>query len=261
MATFRRLGAVVVMAWLCGCGGQMVVGLDAGLVDAGPLDAGPLDAGPLDAGPLDAGPLDAGPLDAGPLDAGSAYLPDGGDPFIDLVVQFDAGAGGGYHSDRLPAIIEGPPQGTGDGSGSTDVLSLGSGGVIVVRLGQEIVDGPGPDFTVFENPFRFGTSVYAEPGIVGVSDDGILFTDFPCDPDAGSVATCAGMHPVYASSSSGISPLDPSVSGGDPLDLAAIGLTRARYVRIRDLGLGPAPQVSPTQGFDLDAIAVIHAGP
>lgn len=225
--------------------------------------SGPDDAGPPrpDAGPPDAGAPDAGTIDAGPPDAGLWSLPDGGDPFIDEVVQFDAGPGGGYHADRLPGVVQGPPEGAGDTSGSTDVVSLGTGGVIVVRLGQEIVDGPGADFTVFENPFRSGAGVYAEPGMVGVSDDGLAFTDFPCDPDAGLVATCAGMHPVYANANNGISPFDPAVSGGDALDLAAIGLTRARYVRIRDLGCGPPPQAAPTMGFDLDAIAVIHAGP
>jgi hypothetical protein len=160
----------------------------------------------------------------------------------------------------MPEVIEGPPQGAGASQGGTDVLSLGVGGVIVVMMGEEIDDGPGPDFTVFENAFDYGQGqVYAEPGVVAVSDDGVQFTEFPCDPDAGVVSTCAGMHPVYSNPNNGISPFDPSVSGGDPLDLHDVGVTRARYVRIRDLGLGS--HAGPAAGFDLDAIAVLNTGP
>ena len=36
-----------------------------------------------------------------------------------------------------------------------------------------------PDLIVFENAFRFGgAAVFAEPGIVGVSDDAVSWTDF-----------------------------------------------------------------------------------
>ena len=48
--------------------------------------------------------------------------------------------------------------------------------------------------------------------------------------------------------------MDPESSGGDFFDLAELGLTSARYVRIRDLsGEGAAPSV----GFDLDAVGLV----
>jgi hypothetical protein len=53
-----------------------------------------------------------------------------------------------------------------------------------------------------------------------------------------------------------VDPVDPSVAGGDAFDLAALGLPRAGFVRVRDLGLGsPTPD---TAGFDLDAVASVH---
>jgi len=242
------LGAVLVLAGCAGTPGPGAfdAGIDAGVVDAGVVDAGSEDAGPVDAGEV----VDAG-LDAGSSDAGAA--------FVVGVVSFDPGPGAGFGQSQMPGIVEGPPKGGGLYAGSTDVLSLGVGGVIVVELGEEIVDGPGIDFTVFENAFMTGTSVYAEPGAVAVSDDGVAFTEFPCDPDAGVIATCAGYKPVLSDPSNGVSPLDPSVSGGDTFDLADIGVTRARYVRVRDLGLGG--QNAPTAGFDLDSIAVVNTAP
>ena len=49
-----------------------------------------------------------------------------------------------------------------------------------------IVDGPGPDFIVFENPFASAgssTDLFAEPGEVSVSDDGTTWQTFPCIAD------------------------------------------------------------------------------
>jgi hypothetical protein len=186
--------------------------------------------------------------------------PDAGPYFIGAIVSFDAGPGAGFGAGKLPDVIEGPPEGGGMSQGSLDVLSLGTRGVIVVEMAEEIVDGPGPDLTIFENAFLFGDGkLYSEPAAVAVSEDGVDFTEFPCDPDAGAVATCAGVHAVFSAPGNGISPLDPSVSGGDPLDLAAIGVPRARYVRIRDLGMGS--RLGPAAGFDLDAIANLHPAP
>ena len=67
------------------------------------------------------------------------------------------------------------------------MLSLGLTGEIVVEFSDNlIVDGPGVDFTVFENPF-FGTGVFdildelfSEPGQVSVSQDGVVWHAFPC---------------------------------------------------------------------------------
>ena len=154
----------------------------------------------------------------------------------------------------------GPPVGGGATHGGTDVVSLGSGGTIVLELDEAgIVDGDGPDLIVFENAFLVGddpTLPYAEPAAVAVSEDGTSWTEFPCRSDAYPYDGCAGWRPVLSSPENGIDPTDPALAGGDAFDLADVGVAHARFVRIRDLGLGlPAP---PSAGFDLDAVASVH---
>lgn len=63
---------------------------------------------------------------------------------------------------------------------------------------------------------------------------------------------------MYSSPENGISPIDPQVSGGDGFDLHDVGLSRARFVRIRDSGLNRF-YGAPSGGFDLDAVAVVNA--
>ena len=233
-----------------GCGAGS--GSDAGT--SGPVDSGD-DAGMTapDSGALDAGDdagADAG-LDAGIVDAGP-------NPWADEVVSFTPGPGAGYGQDQLPQVVLGPPYGAGDSAGSTDVLSLGDEGEIVLEFTDEIVvDGPGTDFIVFENPF-IG---WIETGIVSVSDDGVTWYEFPCAAVVdGGTEGCAGVHPVYSNPDNGISATDPAVAGGDDFDLAQLGVPRARYVRIRDSGVNKS-YAPPTGGFDLDALAVVNAGP
>ena len=70
------------------------------------------------------------------------------------LVSFEPGEGAGYGQDKLPNVVLGPPQIGEPISGSTDVLSLGVGGEIVLAfVDVNIVDGPGVDFVVWENPF------------------------------------------------------------------------------------------------------------
>ena len=210
------------------------VGADAGV---GGSDAG------ADAG-SDAG-VDAG-ADAGTITPGA---------YANRIVSFTPGPGAGFGQSSLPGIVLGPPEGAGSGAGSFDVLSLGNGGEIILAFdGLVMVDRPGVDLLVFENAF----AGFSETGVVGVSDDGINWTDWPCasdDVDAGFPG-CAGVHPVFSSTTSGISAFDPAAAGGDGFDLATLGLSRARYVRIRDTGKN---RYAPTSGgFDLDAIAILH---
>lgn len=151
----------------------------------------------------------------------------------------------------------GPPDGGGPGQGGLDVLSLGTGGVIVLELGVDVVDGPGPDLLVFENPFPGNE----ETGHVAVSEDGATWREWPCDPRdrAGGFPGCAGVKPVLASKANGVPATDPAQAGGDAFDLAALGLPRARFLRVRDSGLNRTG--APTGGFDLDGIAVVHGAP
>lgn len=175
------------------------------------------------------------------------------------VSSFEAGSGAGFGSLSFPGIVLGPPHGGGELSGSTHVLSLGANGEIVLDVGDcQIVDGPGIDFIVFENPFLIGgdpLNPYAELGVVGVSEDGDTFVEFSCNDEEYPYSGCAGWHPVYSSIDNGISPLDPGEAGGDQFDLSRIGVDRARFIRIRDLdGVGFGTSV----GFDLDAISVVN---
>ena len=177
---------------------------------------------------------------------------------ISCVESFEAGDEAGYGSNRYPDVIYGEPYGNGLTAGGVDVLSLGKNGVITVGFGgNAIVDGPGVDFIVFENPFQYGDGLFfRELGEVSVSLDGQTWLAFPCDQGAMPPLGCAGATPVLANGDLGISAYDPAVSGGDAFDLATLGLSEVRFVRIRDLlGYG----AEPTAGFDLDAVSIVHA--
>src|SRR5207247_9735715 len=94
-------------------------------------------------------------------------------------------AGGGWRAADLAGGVLGGRRGAGACQGSRDTFSLGLGGSIVLECTDNVVvDGPGPDFTVFENPFLVhGTTTgapYAEPGTVSVSADGVHWATFPC---------------------------------------------------------------------------------
>jgi len=161
--------------------------------------------------------------------------------------------GGGQNfnqATRFPQAILGPPVANDPSS----VVSLGNGGWVVLQFaGNAIVDGPGADFTVFENP----QPNFKELATVAVSDDAQHWVEFPCTAaqDAIDVGFCAGVGVVYSSPKSGISAGDPAVSGGDHYDLADISVTHARFVRITD-----RVDLTGVAGvFDLDAVAIVHA--
>jgi len=192
-----------------------------------------------------------------PGDAGAEAC---GPGFATSVVSSHYGDRSGFGQDRMPSIVLGPPQGAGTAQGSTDVVSLGIGGEVVIGFaGSGIEDGPGADFIVFENAFYAGgdpARPFVDPGEVSVSEDGVTWVSFPCDATASPYTGCAGANPVMSSPSNGVSALDPSVAGGDAFDLASIGLQSARFVRIQDRSSGGA---GINAGFDLDAVGVIHA--
>ncbi len=221
----------------------------------------------------DGGFFDAPDPDASHLTVDGGFAgPDGSvlraDRFVTKVVSVTYGDCAGFGLTSMPAVVEGPPVGGGALAGSLDVVSLGYKGEIVLSFEPNaIVDGPGADFIVFENAFAGGSSagpVFAELADVSVSEDGITWKTFSCTPGSGPpYGSCAGWRPVYSAPGNAISPVDPSVAGGDPFDLAEVGLTTARFVRIRDLGTIACPsdpaKKSTTVGFDLDAVALVHA--
>jgi hypothetical protein len=183
------------------------------------------------------------------------------DPCSGFVVSVESvtyGPGAGFGQDEMPHVVFGPPEGGGALQGSLDVVSLGDGGSITLGFGaQTIVDGEGPDFIVFENVFFQGgdkNSPFFELATVEVSADGVNWVAFPCTALEAPFGSCAGWNPTYSGSiDPSIDPADPDVAGGDAFDLAALGLTEARFVRVTDR----ADQVQAS--FDLDAVALVHS--
>jgi hypothetical protein len=185
--------------------------------------------------------------------------------FITSVVSFTPGACAGFIGPGgMPRVVYGPPVGYGSSEGSTDVVSLGKGGEIVVSFAPNaIMDGPGVDFIVFENPFvEDGTTfLYAEPGEVSVSNDLETWSTFPCTQTTQDApyGQCAGVNPVFSNPDNDISPFDTAHAGGDAYDLASLGVTQARYVRIRNIVTSETcPAGYDKYGFDLDAIAIVN---
>lgn len=177
---------------------------------------------------------------------------------IDTVRRFVPGVGqnAGQGPVFFPSnIFTGPdPSGTVD-KPSTDprfICSLGMGGVIEVGFTRAVVvDGPGPDFVVYENAFAYGNGrVYAEPAIVSVSRDGHTWTPFACEVGS-TLAGCAGVTPLR----------------GDMFDLADVGIDSVRWIRIEDrtadvLANRAHPFYDPTlTGFDLDVVVAINSAP
>ncbi len=191
------------------------------------------------------------------------------DRFADCVEGFEPGSGASHGHDQMPDIVLGPPRGEGDATGSLDVAALGCGGTITLAFdGPGIADGPGVDFLVFENPFRVGVETFSEPAWVGVSDDGTTWSWFPCVLDGMGTwpaSGCAGLEPVYSAPDNGVDPTDPEAAGGDAFDLAELGLTRARFVRLLDATVefyGHETWCGGVAGgFDLDGMAIVNEAP
>ena len=198
-----------------------------------------------------------------------------------------------HGADNLPGIVLGPPGPSLATTGSTTVASLGPAGAMVYHwIDMEIEDRPGPDFIVFENAFFVGAAptgpeedytIFAEPAFVEVSSDGQSWYRFPYDAQALDAARggnidrqqhlalrgLAGITPTF--SGNWTVPDDPEVwdpagqggvsgAGGDAFDLADVGLARARWVRLIDAESNNGfPGAG--EGFDLDAVVVLHGRP
>ena len=184
-----------------------------------------------------------------------------GDAFADEVVAFAPAPASSFGHERLPEVVLGPP------GGLQDVVSLGCEGEIILGFDEPgIVDGPGVDLIVFENPFA---ADFPEPGEVAVSEDGERWFTFACDP--ATLDGCAGVTPTLAYPGSGLDPRDPAEAGGDGFDLATLADAPAQvwFVRIRDrsreywdtqaIGSFCDPGQQGAGGFDLDAIAAVHS--
>jgi len=217
-----------------------------------------------------------------------SYFTLDGDPYADSVPVggYVQGTNGGFGA---LANVLGPPSGGGLFQGGLDVLSLGIAGHIDLAFDDNVlVDGPGVDFTVFENSFLgidpgpVSGPPFSEPGRVSVSQDGVTWVAFPgcvLDPaQAPYYPGCAGVRPVLSDAEVphpslptstpvedlvGIDLLGPPITvegaGGDSFDLADVGLAWARYVRIEAAGYVDGPFGADNAAFDLDAVAAVHS--
>jgi hypothetical protein len=186
---------------------------------------------------------------------------------IDTVIFFKPGTGQniGQSPEFFPKNIFGLPDTNATdyvpATSEDQICSLGLGGEIIVAFKDfEIVDGHGPDFTIFENAFinQINGKIFAEPGKVAVSEDGINFFEFPFD--SATLEGCAGVTTTHGKSN----PFDPTISGGNSFDLSTIGLNRAKFIKITDISQMLLDNKNhkyydPTiTGFDLDAIVGIN---
>lgn len=236
-------------------------------------------------------------------------LPPDADPFADGVVSAELLNPNAFRAKELPAIVLGSPKGRGLQWGSADVVSLGAatcndggasapyGGAITLEFrDNDVWDGPGADFTVFENVFYIcdeqgvpdPQTRFMEPAIVSASQDGVNWRQFKTDfsprydPATGALnlrhpycynSGFAGVNPVMSNGYSP-DPTDPAVSGGDSFDISELGFPWIRYVRIQSTGnrwlldgdgdlilhneeTGAASRNSEKSGFDLDAVSAI----
>ena len=212
-----------------------------------------------------------------------------GDPYADAVLDFTPGPGAGFGQAEMPGIVQGAPIGEGPLLGGLDVVSLGQGGTLSLEfVDNVVVDGPGFDFTIFENAFfttvfGFVADPFAEPGRVSVSQDGVQWFAFPCADaplEPPFYPGCAGVYPTlsiptdpttaHASvpSVAGLADIvgqpedildDLEGSGGDSFDIGVLGLEWIAFVRIEDVG--PALGQSGTIGMDIDAVAAVNTLP
>lgn len=154
----------------------------------------------------------------------------------------------------IPVPIEpGPEQTEKMHRIQSTALPFGYGGELLLKVKGNgyILDEPGADFALFENVMKSRIEQYLELGMVGVSEseDPASFRWYECDPQNDVKKGCFGMALTS--------------SGGDQFDLGELGLHRARYIWIKDLGTEKSKhsQEFPSEGCDLDAVRLIHAHP
>ncbi len=182
------------------------------------------------------------------------------DAWADEAVSFTPGTNAGFGQNYYPNNILGPPDpdpavnATNPSNKPQEILSLGNGGEIILAfMDNHIVDGEGPDFTVFENAFQmWNGSIFRETAIVSVSQDGLQWTTFPWD--TASLSGLAGCTPTLDNQH----PDDPSRSGGDSFNLADLGLAWIAYVKLDDMG-DRWQEPFGAGDFDLDAVVAVNS--
>lgn len=160
---------------------------------------------------------------------------------------------------------------------SVNVVSLGDGGSATLTFGQAIIDGPGPDFAVFENGV---IETFLELAFVEVSSDGSHFVRFPAHSETPYITQIGGFGEVDCRYIHNLAGKYKS-SFGTPFDLADLpvdplldiqNITHVRIIDVvgsidtligtKDSYGNPINDLFPTPfasgGFDLDGIGVIN---
>ncbi|MEN3941380.1 putative Ig domain-containing protein [Prosthecobacter sp. SYSU 5D2] len=218
-----------------------------------------------------------------------------GDAYADRVVQFDPLSPGGYGSASLPSNVTGPPDGRSTFTPAhlpNEVLSLhattGGGGSIVLEFTDNIIEaGSGQDFTVFENVFFKNNDPnqrFMEPATVEVALFEGQWHRFPIRVNVAADGTVDLFQPAYyaqgfagVNATTGEDPTNPSSSGGDSFDLAALGrqdLQWFRFIRLTSTGDEAMRDAAgkvvrhtdennslsghSSSGFDLDAVSAVN---
>ncbi len=174
----------------------------------------------------------------------------------------------------------------GTGRPDNQVVSLGDSGMAILTFPGYIVNGPGPDFAVFENGFsnpQDPEEAFLELAFVEVSSDGINYTRFQPEchiqdtqqiAGAGMYTNARQIHNLAGKYKARFgTPFDLEELTGTP----GLDVNRITHVRITDVigtlddALGttdkdgnrindpyPTSFDVGTGGFDLDAVGVIH---
>lgn len=170
--------------------------------------------------------------------------------------------------------------GTGK-AGENPVVSFGDGGSAILTFPNLIVNGPGPDFAVFENSF---SNAFLELAFVEVSSDGVNFFRFPAISntpfttqigpydelgDATKINNLAGKYRVFYGTPFDLEELNntnglnvQAISHVKIIDV--VGSILSPYASF-DSNNNPINDPFPTGfnngGFDLDAVGVINMQP
>ncbi|MCZ2356568.1 MAG: T9SS type A sorting domain-containing protein [Bacteroidia bacterium] len=163
-------------------------------------------------------------------------------------------------------------------AGESGFVSLGDRGEAVLRFQHPIMDGPGPDFAVFENAFNDG---FLELAFVEVSSNGTDFYRFPAvsntqtqtqiatfddSNDATKLHNLAGKYRANYGTPFDLAEL-PNYQNLDKNSIThvkiidVVGSIDQRFASYDQNGHpinDPYPTNFESGGFDLDAVGVIH---
>lgn len=180
----------------------------------------------------------------------------------------------GYRQIDSPALgrAEAGEEANALGPRDGKIVSLGDGGVAVLKFNQPIQNGEGYDFAVFENGFQVGLSYFLELAHVEVSEDGVNYTRFPSESltdTSYQINNFSYLNPVHIHNLAG----KHQAPYGTLFDLDELGLDQVTHIRLIDVvgsvdTLGsrdsegrvindPWPSPFESAGFDLDAVAVV----